>query len=124
MVALLVCLAAVCQTFCLHARKLSVLHALCIGGNLRLVAGMARDLPVFYNSVVDQIWYSAEGVAVSAGDRVFKGLPPLPPLFPRRGQHSFQCMEWAFIPVQSCSFQELVVSVLQTYCVIAQETRC
>ena len=51
--------------------------ALGAGGNLRLVAALADGLPIFYNSVVSRIQHGADSVAVEAGGRTFKGVPPL-----------------------------------------------
>ena len=44
------------------------------GCNLRIVAALAEGLPIFYNSVVDAISYSSQGVAVYTQDTVFKGI--------------------------------------------------
>ena len=46
-----------------------------VGGNIRLVAGLASGLPLVYNSVVHGIEYSEDRVRVKTASRSFEGDP-------------------------------------------------
>jgi len=43
------------------------------GGNLQLVDGLLKDVPVFYNSVVSDVEYGDEGVQVKTQEGTFHG---------------------------------------------------
>ena len=47
----------------------------CTGGNLRLVAALTEGLPIMYNSVVKEIRYSKNRVAVRTATHEFQGKP-------------------------------------------------
>lgn len=47
------------------------------GGNLRLVAALTEGLPIMYNSVVKEIRYSKNRVAVRTTNHEFQGKPPM-----------------------------------------------
>ncbi|KAK9814743.1 hypothetical protein WJX72_010741 [[Myrmecia] bisecta] len=48
-------------------------HCFLPGGNLRLVAGLAKGLPIFYNSPVQEIRYCQSGVVVQTPTHALKG---------------------------------------------------
>ena len=43
------------------------------GGNVRLVAALAKDVPILYNSVVQEVRYCQYGVAVRTATHEFRG---------------------------------------------------
>lgn len=48
-------------------------HCFLAGGNVRLVAALAENLPIFYGTTVQCINYGEKGVQVDCGDQVFEG---------------------------------------------------